>query len=778
LSSSPKADILGLRAILNGRANQKGWVMSMGILSEDLEQSLNDVFRAAHLRRNEFVTVEHLLLGLLDNSEARKVLDGLGADINTLRQDLDTFIGEQIAILPEELGETTASIGLQRVIQRAVMHVQAAGKHEVTGAHVLVAIFSEKDSHAVYYLNRIGINRLDVVSFIAHGMRAHADPADSESAQEAETEKGSSTPSPLLRYCVDLTARATEGRIDPLIGRQDELERCMHVLCRRRKNNPLLVGDAGVGKTAIVEGLAQRIVDHQVPDVLQNARIYSLDMGALLAGTKYRGDFEERLKAVLKAIAAEEHAILFVDEIHTIIGAGAANGSAMDASNLLKPSLANGELRCIGATTYQEYRQLFEKESALSRRFQKVDVEEPTVETTIDILHGLKSRLEEHHAIRYSQAAIQAAATLAARYLRDRRLPDSAIDVLDEAGAAVRLRASDKRKKQISITDIESTIARMARIPARQVSTSDRKSLEHLERNLKLSIFGQDRAITMLADSIKLSRAGLAHPDKPIGSFLFTGPTGVGKTEVARQLARIMGIELIRFDMSEYMEAHAVSRLIGAPPGYVGFEQGGLLTDMISKHPHAVLLLDEIEKAHPDLFNILLQVMDHGKLTDNNGRTADFRHVVLIMTSNAGAFEMQQNTFGFNPQPRTGEDEEAIKRLFTPEFRNRLDAMIPFAPLSNDVILHVVDKFLIELETQLIEKRVELEVNDKARQWLAEHGYDPLMGARPMGRLIQEKIKKPLADAILFGALRKGGKARIGLRKRELHIEFLTAVTA
>ncbi len=750
----------------------------MGILSEDLEQSLNDVFRAAHVRRNEFVTVEHLLLGLLDNAEARKVLDGLGADIDTLRQDLDSYISEHITVLPEELGETTASIGLQRVIQRAVMHVQAAGKHEVTGAHALVAIFSEKDSHAVYYLNRIGVNRLDVVSFIAHGMRAHADPAGSESAQEASTEKGGATPSPLQRYCVDLTARATEGRIDPLIGRQDELERCMHVLCRRRKNNPLLVGEAGVGKTAIVEGLAQRIVDHEVPDILDEARIYSLDMGSLLAGTKYRGDFEERLKAVLKAIAEEEHAILFIDEIHTIIGAGAANGSAMDASNLLKPALANGELRCIGATTYQEFRQLFEKESALSRRFQKVDVEEPTVETTIDILRGLKERLEEHHGIRYSQTAINNAATLAARYLRDRHLPDSAIDVLDEAGAAVRLRPAGKRKKQISIADIEGTVARMARIPARQVSTSDRKSLEHLERNLKLSIFGQDNAIEMLADSIKLSRAGLSHPDKPIGSFLFTGPTGVGKTEVARQLARIMGIELIRFDMSEYMEAHAVSRLIGAPPGYVGFDQGGLLTDMISKHPHAVLLLDEIEKAHPEVFNILLQVMDHGRLTDNNGRTADFRHVVLIMTSNAGAFEMQQSTFGFNPQPRVGEDQEAVKRLFTPEFRNRLDSVIPFAPLSSEVILNVVDKFLIELETQLTEKRVELEVSDKARQWLAEHGYDPLMGARPMGRLIQERIKKQLADAILFGDLQKGGKVHVRLRKGDIVLEYLTPVDA
>ena len=742
----------------------------MGILSEELEETLNDTFRNAHIRRNEFVTVEHLLLGLLDNPNALGVLLGCHIDVEKLRQELSSFIQEHITILPKEMGETTASIGLQRVIQRAVMQVQASDKNEVTGAHVLVAIFSEKDSHAVHFLNRMGITRLDVVSFMAHGA-----PGDESSHSEVsdgiatiESEQSGNTPSPLQRYCINLSQRARDGKIDPLIGRSDELGRCVQILCRRRKNNPLLVGEAGVGKTAIAEGLALRIEADQAPDVIHNATIYSLDMGSLLAGTKYRGDFEERLKAVLHALEHEDHAILFIDEIHTIIGAGATSGGTMDASNLLKPALANGELRCIGATTYQEFRNLFEKDRALARRFQKVDIPEPSVEETVEILKGLKPKLEQHHSVRYSQACIEQAARLAKRHLGERHLPDSAIDVLDEAGASMRVRPEGKRRKQLNVHDIETMIASMARIPHQQVNASDKKRLSHLDRDLKLSVFGQDKAIDQLASSIKLSRAGLAHPEKPIGSFLFTGPTGVGKTEVARQLARIMGVELIRFDMSEYMESHTVSRLIGAPPGYVGFDQGGLLTEAVSKNPHAVLLLDEIEKAHPDLFNLLLQVMDHGSLTDNNGRKADFRHIVLIMTSNAGAFEMQKNSVGFNPQPSTGADEAAIKRIFTPEFRNRLDSSIAFAALSEEVTLHVVDKLLIELETQLQDKKVELDVSMAAKRWLAKKGYDPLMGARPMARLIQEHIKKPLAEAILFGELQKGGIALIECKNDKL----------
>jgi len=749
----------------------------MGILSENLEQSLNDIFRVAHLRRNEFVTVEHLLLSLLDNMESKHVLKGLSVDTEALREEIEAFIQEHVVVLADDEGETVASVGLQRVIQRAVMHVQASGKQEVTGAHALVAIFSEKDSHAVYFLNHAGITRLDVVGFISHGTLSLPNKPDEQTSSDEQTQK-SSDPSPLQQFCINLSERALAGKIDPLIGRDDELNRCMHILCRRRKNNPLLVGEAGVGKTALAEGLALRIVQRETPKILHDTKVFSLDMGSLLAGTKYRGDFEERLKAILGAIEKEKKAILFIDEIHTIIGAGAANGSAMDASNLLKPALANGELRCMGATTYQEYRRVFEKESALSRRFQKVDLEEPSIEDTVEILKGLKDRLEDHHDIHYSQTAILSAAKLAARYIQDRRLPDSAIDVLDEAGASVHLKVDGKRKKQINITDIETTIANMARIPARQVSLSDKESLEHLERNLKLAIFGQDNAIEKLSSSIRLSRAGLSHPNKPIGSFLFSGPTGVGKTEVVRQLARIMGIKLIRFDMSEYMESHAVSRLIGAPPGYVGYEQGGLLTDAINKHPHAVLLLDEMEKAHQDLFNILLQVMDHGKLTDNNGRSADFRHVIVIMTSNAGAFEMQQNAIGFNPQSNEGRDEEAIKRLFTPEFRNRLDAVIPFSSLDQNTILHVTDKFLVELEMQLLDKKVELEVTKEARAWLANHGHDPQMGARPMSRLIQDTLKKALADAILFGELQKGGKAIVVLEDDEIKIEYPSTVDA
>jgi len=731
------------------------------LLSEELERNLNDIFRSAHLRRNEFVTVEHLLLGMLENPSAQRTLIACGANIETLRVKLSAFISKNVQILPEGSEQTTASIGLQRVIQRAVMQVQSAGKNEVTGDYILVAIFSEKDSHAVHFLEQEQVNRLDVVKYIAHGISA-VDHSQIETEQGVATEKEKAD-GPLARFTVNLNERAREGRIDPLIGREQELTRAIHILCRRKKNNPLLVGEAGVGKTAIAEGLALKITAGEVPESIRDAVIYSLDLGGLLAGTKYRGDFEERFKAVINALNEQKQAIMFIDEIHSLIGAGAVSGGTMDASNMLKPALASGELRVIGATTYQEFRGLFEKERALSRRFQKIDVQAPSIEETVDILRGLKAGLETHHGIRYSRTAITSAARLAARYIHDRQLPDSAIDVLDETGAALQIASTTKRRKQVTAADVEAVVARIARIPTRSVSLSDKKSLKNLERNLKLTVFGQNRAIDALTASIKLSRSGLGHQEKPIGSFLFSGPTGVGKTEVSRQLALILGLKLIRFDMSEYTEAHTVSRLIGAPPGYVGFDQGGLLTEAVNKHPHSVLLLDETEKAHPDLFSILLQVMDHGKLTDNSGRSSDFRHVILIMTSNAGAFEMQQSAIGFNPPTRSDADTEAIKRIFSPEFRNRLDAIIPFSPLGRETIQHVVDKFIMELETQLLEKSVEIDVTAKTRQWLANRGHDPLMGARPMARLIQNEIKKNLAEELLFGRLQKGGKVQIDI---------------
>ncbi len=742
------------------------------MLNDELERTLNDVFRSAHLHRNEFVTVEHLLLGLLNNAEAAAVLEACGVSLEALRNRLTQYISEHVAVLPEGPGETAASIALQRVIQRAVMQAQSAGKQEVTGAYILVAVFSEKDSYALFFLEELGITRLDVVNYMAHGAHKQEVPESKDVPHATEKTRQKHGASALESFAIDLNTQAMAGKIDALIGREAELNRCMNILCRRRKNNPLLVGEAGVGKTAIVEGLARKIVEHDVPEIIANAQIYALNMGALLAGTKYRGDFEERLKSVIKELGKKEQAILFIDEIHTVIGAGAASGGTMDASNLLKPVLAGGEFRCIGATTYQEYRSLFEKDRALSRRFQRIDVTAPSVSECIRILKGLKPALEEHHGVRYSMAAIKSAAELASQHLHDRNLPDSAIDVLDEAGAAVQVMPAIKRKKQLSVTDIEAIVARIARIPTRSVSASDKKGLKYLERNLKLSVYGQNDAINALASAIKLSRAGLSHPEKPVGSFLFTGPTGVGKTEVARQLASIMGLELIRFDMSEYMEAHSVSRLIGAPPGYVGFDQGGLLTEAINKHPHAVVLLDEFEKAHPDLFNILLQVMDHGRLTDNAGRSADFRHVILIMTSNAGSFELNKASIGFAPQRSHGDNTEAIKRIFSPEFRNRLDAMIAFASLDIETVRHVADKFIIELETQLEARGVTIEISEHARDWLAEHGYDELMGARPMTKLMADLLKKPLADEILFGRLQKGGRVRVQVGDDTLTLSF------
>jgi ATP-dependent Clp protease ATP-binding subunit ClpA len=743
------------------------------MLSKDLEQTLNDAFKSARTKRHEFMTVEHLLLALLDNNDAIRVLKACGADIGGLRGDLVEFVDATTPLIPEdeEGRDTQPTLGFQRVLQRAVFHVQSSGKSEVTGANVLVAIFSESESQAVFFLKTQSVARLDVVNYITHGISKvpnEGDPAEPSEPGAAEVGADDGEANPLDSFATNLNQEAACGHIDPLIGRIDEVERVAQILARRRKNNPLLVGESGVGKTAIVEGLAKKIVEGDVPEMLKDSVVYSLDLGSLLAGTKYRGDFEKRFKGLLAALKKREHAILFIDEVHTIIGAGAASGGVMDASNLLKPLLSSGKLRCIGSTTFHEYRGIFDKDKALSRRFQKVDVLEPSPDDAYKILKGLKSRFEEHHGLRYTDRALRVATDLSARYITDRFLPDKAIDVIDEAGAYQQLQPPSKRKKVVGVGDIEAVVAKIARIPPKTVSTDDKEVLSKLEQNLQMVVFGQDEAIGSLATSIKLARAGLRTGDKPIGSFLLAGPTGVGKTEVTRQLARILGLELIRFDMSEYMERHTVSRLIGAPPGYVGFDQGGLLTDAVTKHPHAVVLLDEIEKAHPEVFNLLLQVMDHGTLTDNNGRKADFRNVILVMTTNAGAESISRRTIGFTTQDHSTDAMEAINRMFTPEFRNRLDSVVQFQPLGEDVILTVVDKFLTELQGQLDEKRVTIHVDEDARLWLVEKGYDIHMGARPMERIIQEHIKKPLAEMVLFGKLaRAGGTALVRLNRAE-----------
>jgi ATP-dependent Clp protease ATP-binding subunit ClpA len=740
------------------------------VISQELEVSLHMAFVEARSARHEFITVEHLLLSLLDNAAAIEVLRACAANIDELRSNLRKFITDNTPVIPAGAEvDTQPTLGFQRVIQRAIMHVSAGGasKKPVTGANVLVAIFGEKESHAVYYLQQQGISRLDVVNFLSHGISKQTSnetpAANKEQQGGAEEQQGEPKQSPLDLYTQDLNAAATAGRIDPLIGREYEVERVIQTLCRRRKNNPLLVGEAGVGKTAIAEGLAYRITQGEVPEVLQDAQVFSLDMGALLAGTKYRGDFEQRLKGVLKQLRNNPQAILFIDEIHTLIGAGSASGGTLDASNLLKPALSSGQLRCIGATTYTEFRGVFEKDAALSRRFQKVDVVEPSVAQTIQILRGLKGRFEEHHGVKYSSAALTAAAELSARHINDRHLPDKAIDVIDEAGAAQRLLPRSKQKKVIGKTEIESIVSKIARIPPQTVSSDDRSKLATLERDLKTVVYGQDNAIEALAAAIKMARSGLGRPEKPIGAFLFSGPTGVGKTEVARQLAFTLGVELLRFDMSEYMERHTVSRLIGAPPGYVGFDQGGLLTEAVTKQPHCVLLLDEIEKAHPDVFNILLQVMDHGTLTDNNGRKSDFRNVILVMTTNAGAEALNKPNIGFSNTRESGDEMADIKRMFSPEFRNRLDAIVPFAALNEDVILRVVDKFLMQLEDQLHDKRVDASFTDALRAHLGKHGFDPLMGARPMQRLIQDTLRRALADELLFGKLVDGGSVLVDI---------------
>src|SRR6187549_2446519 len=737
------------------------------MIAQELEVSLHMAFMEARQKRHEFITVEHLLLALLDNPSASEVLRACAADIDDLRKLLSDFVTEHTPILAGDDVDTQPTLGFQRVIQRAILHVQSSGKKEVTGANVLVAIFGEKDSHAVYFLHQKGVTRLDVVNFISHGISKVPQAAPGKSDGEAESEQEQTPGGALETYTLNLNSLAVAGKIDPLIGRERELERVIQTLCRRRKNNPLLVGEAGVGKTAIAEGLARRVVEGNVPEILAKCTVYALDMGALLAGTKYRGDFEQRLKAVLKQLFDNTNAILFIDEIHTLIGADAASGGTLDASNLLKPALSTGQLKCIGATTYQEYRGIFEKDHALSRRFQKVDVVEPSISETVSILRGLKTRFEEHHGIKYASSALTSAAELAARYINDRHLPDKAIDVIDEAGAAQRILPKSKQKKVITKHEIEEIVAKIARVPAQSVNSDDRSQLKNLDRNLKAVVFGQDKAIDALSSAIKMGRSGLGNPQKPTGSFLFSGPTGVGKTEVARQLAYIMGVELIRFDMSEYMERHAVSRLIGAPPGYVGFDQGGLLTEAVTKHPYSVLLLDEIEKAHPDIFNILLQVMDHGTLTDNNGRKADFRNVMIIMTTNAGAEGLSRNTMGFTDDKRAGDEMGEIKRLFTPEFRNRLDAVISFGALDEQVILRVVDKFLMQLEAQLHEKKVDPSFSPKLREFLARKGFDPQMGARPMARLIQDTIRRALADELLFGKLANGGKVTVDVDEED-----------
>ncbi|MCP3867170.1 MAG: ATP-dependent Clp protease ATP-binding subunit ClpA [Gammaproteobacteria bacterium] len=748
------------------------------MLSKELEFTLNLAFKKARERKHEYMTVEHLLLALLDNATAAKVLRACGADTERLRKDVELFIDEHTPLLPDDAElETQPTLGFQRVLQRAVFHVQSSGQSEVTGANVLVAIFSEQESHALFLLHQQDIARLDVVNYISHGIsQVQGDSkqlnGEGLSVDEQSQETKPPEKNPLEAFASNLNEQAQLGKIDPLIGRKLEVERTIQILCRRRKNNPLLVGEAGVGKTAIAEGLAKMIVENEVPEILENCIIYTLDLGGLVAGTKYRGDFEKRLKSVLAQLKKQPEAILFIDEIHTVIGAGAASGGVMDASNLIKPVLASGDLRCIGSTTYQEFRGIFEKDRALARRFQKIDIVEPTVPETVEILKGLKSRFEDHHNVRYARKALQGAVELSDRYINDRHLPDKAIDVIDEAGARVQLMPPSKRKKTINLTDIENIIAGMARIPPKSVSSSDTESLRNLDRDLKLVVFGQDKAIDALTASIRMSRSGLDAGEKPIGSFLFAGPTGVGKTEVTRQLAASLGVELIRFDMSEYMERHTVSRLIGAPPGYVGFDQGGLLTEEISKHPHSVLLLDEIEKAHPDVYNLLLQVMDHGTLTDNNGRKADFRNVVIVMTTNAGADVMSRSSIGFTKQDHSTDAMEAIKKMFSPEFRNRLDAVIQFNSLPPEVILHVVDKFIFELEGQLDEKQVTLSIETEAKEWLVTHGYDEKMGARPMARVIQENIKKPLAEELLFGQLLEGGHVRIGVSNGELSFEF------
>jgi len=751
------------------------------MLSTNLEQTLHRALAGANERRHEYATLEHLLLALLEDPDAVAVFRACGMDLEQLRDEILEYIDNELSnLITTHSGDAKPTAGFQRVLQRAAIHVQSSGREEVTGANVLVAMFSERESHAVYFLQEQDMTRLDAVNYISHGIAKVPGQEESRPVEGAEEDlegekvvrKGHEA---LDAYCVDLNQKSTDGKIDPLIGRESEIDRTIQVLCRRTKNNPLYVGDPGVGKTAIAEGLAKRIVEEQVPSVLLDATIYALDMGALLAGTRYRGDFEERLKAVIAEIDAQEHAILFIDEIHTVIGAGATSGGAMDASNLLKPALQSGTLRCIGSTTYKEYRNYFEKDRALVRRFQKIDIAEPSIADAVKILKGLKPYYEKHHNVRYTSEAIRSAVELSDRYIGDRKLPDKAIDVIDESGASQMLLPESKRRKTIGVKEVETVVSKMARIPPKSVSHDDRAALKNLSRDLKTMVFGQDPAIESLTAAIKLARAGLREPEKPIGSYLFSGPTGVGKTEVARQLAHSLGIQLTRFDMSEYMERHSVSRLIGAPPGYVGFDQGGLLTDAVDQHPHCVLLLDEIEKAHPDLFNVLLQVMDYGKLTDHNGKNVDFRNVILIMTTNAGAADLAKPAMGFARDSRAGDDQEAIKRLFTPEFRNRLDAIIPFSNLSPEVVLQVVDKFVMQLETQLADRSVEIALSDDARKWLSNKGYDPQFGARPLARVIQEQIKKPLAEELLFGKLSKGGLVRVDFKDGKPVFEFISA---